>query len=760
METLADDLQTKLKVEEEVKKDGPEAENAEKKPDEKDEECAPEEHHDKFNPHAYLNAFYKSATEDTAMQVVLFFLPGILYRVPGKISTFLDLGAGPTVYFPIAIRHRAERIFSSDYAPANRAALIEWAENKSSFNWGEVCKWIASIEASNESQEQMEKGARDKLQAILEVDVHAKPVVKQVQWKKDPGVDVPKKFQVVSSVFCLEYSCETYDGYIEAVTSAASLVEDGGYLILGGVLDATSYTFDGKQFRSHRLHKSHIIDALRTNGFGHIEKTDDFKYIEAEDIFLLYSKRRTCPKNPSIQQVVKTFSDIHQRLQDTYFDFQVNGVVCLEGIRFLKSVEVKGLGENLLFLSTLAREVYTHLDKDIEALSHDVESEIRLRTGYWKDAEELYLRIFPEPVAGCNEYATLALQDVPENLGKPKMEELNDLSEAVHLVYLLRHQLPQGKKTTKRSVSLAPTQLPPELPPPVVIHIEPPPIEPEPIQIEEEAKPPVMDADIYDDPHEGAHVSMDYEGQHHTYLDVEMMEQEEENEEDDLALEWITEISATIISEALSQVRMRLYYEDVDEQVDDEPQGSHVPTTVLMRDLSLHHMDEEHYNLAPFDPLDAFERSGKIDQQVDIPVIISKANDVVNSFRRRGLYDTPNPYRNREKRVSEGDSGGRDSKTQRKDEEEANSEGVEIDSRGCETPMNTPFEPSILHSREIASGVFEGLQVPRYECETPQNTPFANSYLQVHENHQHLYLDELDDRISHLANSDGDMEGH
>ncbi|CAJ0941906.1 unnamed protein product, partial [Mesorhabditis belari] len=275
---------------EDAKKDGSEEGKGEK-PDEKDEVCAPEEHHDKFNPHAYLNAFYKSATEDTAMQVVLFFLPGILYRVPTKITTFLDLGAGPTVYFPIAIRDRATRIFSSDYAPANRAALIEWAEKRSTFDWGEVCKWIASIEASNQTADQMQQAARDKLEAVLEVDVHHKPVVKNIQWTKNAQVKVPEKFQVVSSVFCLEYSCETYDGYIEAVSSACSLVEDGGYLIQGGVLDATSYNFDGKQFRSHRLRKQHIIEALRVNGFGHVEKTDDFKYIEAEEIFLLCSKK-------------------------------------------------------------------------------------------------------------------------------------------------------------------------------------------------------------------------------------------------------------------------------------------------------------------------------------------------------------------------------------------------------------------------------------------------------------------------------------
>lgn len=83
-----------------------------------------------FNPTAYLNSFYKTASEDTAMQIVLFFLPGILYRLPQKVRSVLDLGAGPTVYLPISLRDRAENIYTSDYAPANRDTLINWIEDK------------------------------------------------------------------------------------------------------------------------------------------------------------------------------------------------------------------------------------------------------------------------------------------------------------------------------------------------------------------------------------------------------------------------------------------------------------------------------------------------------------------------------------------------------------------------------------------------------------------------------------------------------
>ncbi|CAI4229119.1 unnamed protein product [Auanema sp. JU1783] len=258
--------------------------------EEPDEVCAPEEHHDKFDPSQYLESFYKTAKEDTAMQIVLFFLPGMLYRLPERVRTVLDLGAGPTVYLPIALRNRADIIYTSDYAPANRQFLLNWVENRSQFNWSNVCEWISNIEASNETPAIMQQKARDKIAGIFEVNVHELPVIKNTFWKKDGSVAVPKKFQVVTTVFCLEYSCDSLEGYNRAVKGACSLIEDGGFLIQGGVLDATTYSFGGTVFKCHRLLKNHILASLKLNGMA-TEESDGFKFITHDEIFLLVSKK-------------------------------------------------------------------------------------------------------------------------------------------------------------------------------------------------------------------------------------------------------------------------------------------------------------------------------------------------------------------------------------------------------------------------------------------------------------------------------------
>ncbi|KJH49160.1 NNMT/PNMT/TEMT family protein [Dictyocaulus viviparus] len=242
-----------------------------------------------FNPNAYLESFYKTASEDSAMQIVLFFLPGILYRLPEKVKTALDLGAGPTVYLPIVLRNKVLQIYTSDYARVNRDVLQSWIENRSTFDWSEVCHWISSIEAVVEQPFAMQQQARDKVMAILEANVHETPVIRSVHWRRD-NCEIPQRFELVSTIFCLEYSCETIDEYNRAVQGACSLIEHWGYLIQGGVMDATSYNFGGLSFKCHRLKRNHIEDALKANGMT-VKPEEGFKFITHDGIFLLISRK-------------------------------------------------------------------------------------------------------------------------------------------------------------------------------------------------------------------------------------------------------------------------------------------------------------------------------------------------------------------------------------------------------------------------------------------------------------------------------------
>ncbi|KAL3090099.1 hypothetical protein niasHS_006551 [Heterodera schachtii] len=243
-----------------------------------------EEHNVQFDPDQYLDGFYKSAREDTAMQIVLFFLPGMICRLPNNIETMLDLGAGPTVYIPLCARNHVASFFSSDYAQANRKRLIDWVEGRNRFDWTEICKWIANIEANNESAAQIQEKTRKKMRAVLEVTI---------DYRADERVEVPEQFELVATVFCMEYSCEDLDGYRRAISGACGLIKPGGWLLQGGIFHATEYSFGGKRFSSHFLRREDVFMALKENGMCSQKGAthDEFHFITHEDIFLLLAKK-------------------------------------------------------------------------------------------------------------------------------------------------------------------------------------------------------------------------------------------------------------------------------------------------------------------------------------------------------------------------------------------------------------------------------------------------------------------------------------
>lgn len=253
--------------------------------------CSAAEQAINFNPDEYLQAFYSMPTKDVAMHTILFFLPGILYWIPEEIRTLLDLGAGPTVYVPITFRKHAKHIYSADCAENSCNMLKNWAKNKSSFEWTEVCKWIASIEGSNELPVVMEQSARSRFKAVLRADLHAEPTIKCVHYKCSDSDDIPQQFHVVVSIFCLEYSSENLEGYRHAVRSAVNLIEPNGFLIQGGVLQANDYYFGNKRYRCHHLTKEQVIESLKENNMA-VEKGENFKWFELDDVFLLITRKK------------------------------------------------------------------------------------------------------------------------------------------------------------------------------------------------------------------------------------------------------------------------------------------------------------------------------------------------------------------------------------------------------------------------------------------------------------------------------------
>ena len=109
--------------------------------------------------------------------------------------------------------------------------LQSWIEEKNSFDWSNVCTWITSIEGGAEKPMIMQAQAREKMRAVLEVNVHKQPVVQSVHYKSPTCTHIPEQFDVVTTVFCLEYASETLEEYSGAVKNATTLIKPGGFLV-------------------------------------------------------------------------------------------------------------------------------------------------------------------------------------------------------------------------------------------------------------------------------------------------------------------------------------------------------------------------------------------------------------------------------------------------------------------------------------------------------------------------------------------------
>lgn len=166
-------------------------------------------------------------------------------------------------------------------------------DETSNFDWSPVCRRIASIEASHDYPCDMHRKARQKVQAILavgyslsmepQVDVHKMPVVESVYHAISKNIEIPKQFQIVTTIFCLEYSCEfqkelkeqasvlrTTNGPCAARRRSSSREAflcvsffRENFQLQGGVLCEHTYKFGGRRFRCHYLELDHIYQTLQ-----------------------------------------------------------------------------------------------------------------------------------------------------------------------------------------------------------------------------------------------------------------------------------------------------------------------------------------------------------------------------------------------------------------------------------------------------------------------------------------------------------------
>ncbi|VDD96449.1 unnamed protein product [Enterobius vermicularis] len=240
--------------------------------------------HESFNTAAYLQDFY-TRIDDPAMQMVVLFLPNIVQRLD-EFESLLDFGAGPTVHVAAIFRNKAKNIYLADYLAQNRQELYHWLNGTSKFDWTETFKKIASVEGHDwQELKSIESLTRSKVKGIFHCDCHQADSVKAPE-------NLKCNFDVVSTVFCIEYSSRTTEEYQNAVKNVVSHVKPGGLFVMGGVFEETWCSFGGKKFPCFYLTEELLFATLRDCGLL-IDDPDQTICYNINGIYLICSRKRS-----------------------------------------------------------------------------------------------------------------------------------------------------------------------------------------------------------------------------------------------------------------------------------------------------------------------------------------------------------------------------------------------------------------------------------------------------------------------------------
>ncbi|CDW57055.1 nicotinamide N methyltransferase [Trichuris trichiura] len=234
-----------------------------------------------FEPLTYLKEYYGNNDMSHGLKTIISFLPNFAARLP-HCSTFLDVGSGPTVYMAMGLRNKVDSIYLSDYAEQNREHLLLWRKGQAKFNWNPIAEAIATLEGNACEWQSVETVARSKVKAIIKCDVLAKPCL--------PAPYSDKRFDIVSTVFCLEYATTDLQLFRYGLKNVVSMIRNGGWLILGGAYQEHTYDLGRCRFLCLYLKEEELMESLRQAGIDIYSPT--FFYYTFEDAYVILASIR------------------------------------------------------------------------------------------------------------------------------------------------------------------------------------------------------------------------------------------------------------------------------------------------------------------------------------------------------------------------------------------------------------------------------------------------------------------------------------
>jgi hypothetical protein len=191
---------------------------------------------------AYLETFY--AQEPTRLDWLDTEFLVRRYARMGPVSSFLELGCGPTVFHVIPVTPYTERIYMADYLAENLAAVRSWKEAAlPAFDWDRHIRHTLAVEGNRrETVADRAASLRARIAELWRCDL-----------RSDLPLGRPMTFPAVGCFYTVDVISTCKAEWHRIMARVASLVASGGYLFLMTLRDMTSYEVRHPSGRTDRF---------------------------------------------------------------------------------------------------------------------------------------------------------------------------------------------------------------------------------------------------------------------------------------------------------------------------------------------------------------------------------------------------------------------------------------------------------------------------------------------------------------------------
>lgn len=212
----------------------------------------------------YLETYYGEAPTNDE-RVVLSFLVRHLPCIQG-VTSFLDVGCGPTLHHVLPVAPYVGELILSDYLDENLAEVEAWRQNASDAHpWSLFTKHILELEGKPADARDIlhrETETRNKITSLAHCDLRRRPVIAG-----------NRRFPAVGAFYCTEEVGVTLAAWETVMSNLADLVAPDGWLFLACLRGSEFYLVDHpeegeRHYPSAYLSEEDVLRVLPRLGFA------------------------------------------------------------------------------------------------------------------------------------------------------------------------------------------------------------------------------------------------------------------------------------------------------------------------------------------------------------------------------------------------------------------------------------------------------------------------------------------------------------